>query len=212
MKSQLRRDITLFFCGVIATATVMLLMGASSESLSPSEIGKLKILASYVQSNGNLDLGRHKIIMQGSTIYDDGSEGGGLILQGGANRVHFKGDTITYGNPDFKKETLDIRSNLNMGKKRIIMQGSSIYDDSSEGGGLILQGGANRVHFKGDTITYGNPEFKKDTLDIRSNLNMGKKRIIMQGSSIYDDSSEGGGLLIRGGANRIHLYGKTIPH
>jgi hypothetical protein len=34
----------------------------------------------------------------------------------------------------------------------------------------------------------------------------------MPGSSIYDDGSEGGNLILRGGANRIHFFGQTIPH
>lgn len=92
------------------------------------------------------------------------------------------------------------------------MQGSSIYGDGSEGGGLILRGGANRVQLHGNAVLYDNPEFKRDTVEIKANLNMGNKKIIMLGSSIFDDGSEGGGLQLRGGANRIHFFGQTIPH
>ena len=38
------------------------------------------------------------------------------------------------------------------------------------------------------------------------------KKIIMLGSRIFDDGSEGGGLQLRGGAGRIHFFGQTIPH
>lgn len=34
----------------------------------------------------------------------------------------------------------------------------------------------------------------------------------MLGSSVYDDGSEGGGLILRGGANRIHFFGQTLNH
>jgi hypothetical protein len=59
---------------------------------------------------------------------------------------------------------------------------------------------------------YEGIEFKRPTLDLNANLNMGNKKIIMLGPRIYDDGSEGGGLQLRGGANRIHFFGQTIPH
>lgn len=34
----------------------------------------------------------------------------------------------------------------------------------------------------------------------------------MLGSSVYDDRSERGGLILRGGANRIHFFGQTLNH
>lgn len=41
---------------------------------------------------------------------------------------------------------------------------------------------------------------------------MGTRHIILQGSHIYDDGSEGGGLHLRGGADRIHFFGRSVQH
>lgn len=205
-------DIRSFLIGILTCATLFLLLGASYDIFSQDQVRKLQILANYVDGNGNLNLGSQKIIMQGSSIYDDGSQGGGLILRGGANRVHVHGDTYLYDQPRFQRETVDINANLNMGTKSIIMQGSRIYDDSSQGGGLILRGGASRVHIHGMALLYDNPSFQRNPVDINANLNMGSNAIIMQGSSIQDDGSHGGGLLLRGGANQIHFFGRQIPH
>ncbi len=49
----------------------------------------------------------------------------------------------------------------------------------------------------------------KKILSLNADLNMGKKKIIMQGSSIYDDSSEGGGLIVKSGDKRSHVHGKA---
>ncbi len=205
-------DIKSFLIGVLACSTAFLLIGASHDFFSQDQINRLRTLADYVDADGNLNLGRRKIIMQGSSIYDDSSEGGGLILRGGANRVHLHGDAFIYDQPRFQQETVDINSNLNLGRKAIIMQGSKIYDDSSQGGGLILRGGANRVHVHGMALLYDNPSFQFDTLSLTTNLNMGRNAIIMQGSSIQDDGSQGGGLLLRGGANQIHFFGRPVQH
>jgi hypothetical protein len=198
--------------GVLLTLLVVVTVGAAYDGFNQQEVSRLKILASYMQDDGNLNIGNHKIIMLGSSIYDDGSEGGGLIFRGGANRISLHGSAILYDNPEFKRGTVDLNANLNMGNKKIVMQGSFICDDGSEGGGLIFQGGANRISLHGSAILYDNPEFKRDTIAINTNLDMNNKKIIMLGSSIFDNGSEGGGLQIRGGANRIHLFGQTIPH
>ena len=205
-------DLKSFLIGVLACSLVFLLLGASQDFFNQDQIKKLKILSNYVDNEGNLNMGRQKIIMQGSSIYDDGSQGGGLILKGGANRVHVHGDAYIYDQPRFQRDTVEINSNLNMGRKSIIMQGSKIYDDGSQGGGLILRGGANRVHLHGVALLYDNPSFQRNTVDINANLNMGRNSIIMQGSSIRDDGSEGGGLLLRGGAGRIHFLGRPVQH
>ncbi len=205
-------DVKSMLIGVLLTLLAVVTVGAAYDGFSQQEISRLKRIASYMQDDGNLNMGNHKIIMLGSTIYDDGSEGGGLILRGGANRINLHGSAILYDNPEFRRGALDLNANLNMGGKKIIMLGSSIYDDGSEGGGLILRGGANRIGLHGSAILYDNPEFRQDTVAINANLNMNNKKIIMLGSSIFDDGSEGGGLQIRGGANRIHLFGQTIPH
>jgi len=201
-----------FLIGAMAVVLLFVTLGAGSEYFTPDEAARLKNFAGCLQSDGNINLGPRKIIMLGSSIYDDGSEGGGLILRGGANRVHLHGDTILDGNIFPERDTIELRSNLNLSNRRIIMLGSSIYDDGSEGGGLILRGGANRVHLHGDTILDGNIFPERDTIELRSNLNMGNRRIFMLGSSIYDDGSEGGGLILRGGAGRIHFFGRTLPH
>jgi hypothetical protein len=205
-------DLRSFLIGILTCSTLFLLLGASYDVFSQEQLRKLQILANYVDGDGNLNLGRQKIIMQGSSIYDDGSQGGGLILRGGANRVHVHGDAYLYDQPRFQRETVDINANLNMGTRSIIMQGSRIYDDSSQGGGLILRGGANRVHVHGVALLYDNPSFQLNPVDINASLNMGRNAIIMQGSSIQDDGSQGGGLLLRGGANQIHFFGRQIPH
>jgi len=82
-----------FGLGVLCALCALLLVGAGGESFSPDEVIRLKTLASYVQPDGNLNLGNREIVMLGSSIYDDGSEGGRLILRGGANRIHFFGQT-----------------------------------------------------------------------------------------------------------------------
>jgi hypothetical protein len=201
-----------FLLGVLAAALVAVATGAGYDGFSTQEANRLRILASYVQDDGNLNMGNHRIIMLGSSIYDDGSDGGGLILRGGANRISLHGAPVIYENPQFPRGAVDLNANLNMGDKKIMMLGSSIYDNGSEGGGLILRGGANRVSVHGAPIIYDNPEFKMGTVGINANLDLGPHRIIMLGSSIYDDGSEGGGLQIRGGAGRIHLFGQTLPH
>ncbi len=200
-----------FIIGILVTLLTVLAAGAAYDAFSPQEINRLKQLASYLQDDGNLNLGNHRIIMLGSTIYDDGSQGGGLIIRGGANRVHLHGNPIIYDQPEFRQDTVNITSNLNLGSKKIIMQGSSVYDDGSQGGGLILRGGANRVHLHGSSIFYDNPDFRQ-TLSLNNDLNMGNKKIIMLGSSIFDDGSWGGGLQIHGGASRIHTFGQMLPH
>lgn len=205
-------DFKSFFIGVLACSTLFLLLGASYDYFDQDQARKLRILANYVDNDGNLSLGRQKIIMQGSSIYDDGSQGGGLILRGGANRVHVHGDAYLYDQPRFQRDTIEINSNINMGAKSIIMQGSRMYDDGSQGGGLILRGGANRVHVHGEAFLYDNPRFQRSTVDVNANLNLGRNAIIMQGSSIQDDGSMGGGLLLRGGANQIHFLGRTVQH
>lgn len=203
-------DAKSFIIGILVTLVAVMAAGAAHDAFSPQEINRLKRLASYVQDDGNLNMGNRKIIMLGSSIYDDGSQGGGLIIRGGASRVHLHGNPIIYDNPEFRRGTIDINANLNMGNKKIIMLGSSIYDDGSQGGGLIIRGGANRVHLHGTSIIYDNPEFKRGTLDLNTNLNMGNKRIIMLGSSIFDDGSQGGGLQIHGGAGRIQTFGQLL--
>ena len=207
-----RIDSKSLLIGFLAGALLFTLLGAGNQSFNSREISRLKKIAAYIRDDGNLNLGKKKIIMQGSSIYDDGSDGGGLIIKGGANKVHVHGSQIIYDNPVFKRDSLNLNTNLNMGKKKIIMQGSSIYDDSSDGGGLIVKGGANKIHVHGSQIMYNNPVFKRGVLDLNANLNMGKKKIIMQGSSIFDDSSEGGGLIVKGGANKIHMHGSQVMY
>jgi len=143
-----------FLIGSLSVALLFATLAASSEVFSPDETIRLKNFASCLQPDGNINLGTRKIIMQGSSIYDDGSQGGGLIIRGGANKIHFQGDTLLYGNLLSQRPTLDLNANLNLGNKKIIMLGSSIYDDGSEGGGLILRGGAGRIHFFGQTLTH----------------------------------------------------------
>jgi len=205
-------DFKSFIIGVLASLLLVVVAGAAYEQFSPQEVARLKRLASYMQDDGNLNLGNHKIIMLGSSIYDDGSQGGGLIIRGGSNRVHMHGSAILYDNPEFRRDTININANLNLGSKKIIMQGSSIFDDGAHGGGLQIVGGANRIHMMGDSILYQGLEFRRPTMDINANLNLGTRKIIMQGSSIYDDGGHGGGLQIVGGANRIHFFGTTLPH
>jgi len=205
-------DLKSFLIGALSVLLLVSTISAAGDNFSQDEVSRLRMLAGYLQPDGNLNMGSKKIIMQGSSIYDDGSQGGGLIIRGGANRVHLHGNAIMYDNPEFKRDTIDLNANLNMGNKKIIMLGSSIYDDGSQGGGLILRGGANRINMNGNTIIYEGLEFKRETINFNANLDMGNKRIIMLGSRIYDDGSEGGGLQLRGGANRIHFFGQTIPH
>ena len=204
-------DAKSFIIGILVTLLTVFAAGAAHDAFAPHEIQRLKQLASYLQDDGNLNMGNHKIIMLGSSIYDDGSQGGGLIIRGGANRLHLHGNPIIYDQPEFRQATINIGSNLNMGSRKIIMQGSSIYDDGSQGGGLILRGGANRIHQHGSSIFYDNPEFR-NTLTLNNDLNMQNKKIIMLGSSIFDDGSQGGGLQIHGGAGRIHTFGQMLPH
>jgi len=149
-----RIDVKSFLIGCLTVLVLVSTLAAGTDVFSQDEIVRLKRLASYVQPDGSLNLGSKKIIMQGSSIYDDGSQGGGLILRGGANRVHVHGNAQIYDNPEFKRETVDLNANLNMGNRKIIMLGSSVYDDGSEGGGLILRGGANRIHFFGQTLNH----------------------------------------------------------
>ena len=210
MKSKVF-DIKSFIIGILITLLFISVTGAGN-GFSPDETNKLKILSSFLNPDGNLNLGKRRIIMQGSSIYDDSSQGGGLIIRGGANRVHVHGSSIFYDNPDFKQPVLTLNADLNMAKHKIIMQGSSIYDDSSEGGGLILKGGANRIHVHGAPLMYTDPVFQNPVVNINADLNMAKHKIIMQGSSIYDDSSEGGGLILKGGANRIHVHGAPLMY
>jgi hypothetical protein len=205
-------DIKSFLIGGLSVIFLVTFISAASDNFSQDEITRLRRIASYVQPDGNLNIGNKKIIMLGSSIYDDGSQDGGLIIRGGADRVHIHGNAIIYDNPEFKRDTINLNSNLNMGNKKIIMLGSSIYDDGSQGGGLILRGGANRINMNGNAIIYDGVEFKRDTINFNANLDMGNKSIIMIGSRIYDDGSEGGGLQLRGGANRIHFFGQTISH
>ena len=140
MKSHI--DLKSFLIGALSLLLLVSTISAAVDNFSQDEISRLRQLARYLQPDGNLNIGNKKIIMQGSTIYDDSSEGGGLIIRGGKNRVNIHGDAIL---PD---------GNLNIGNKKIIMLGSMIYDDASEGGGLQLRGGGNRIHFFGKTIQH----------------------------------------------------------
>lgn len=211
MSTSFAIDRKSFVIGVLATLVVILSMGAAYDAFSPTEVERLKRLAAYVTDEGDLNMGPHKIIMLGSRIYDDGSQGGGLILQGGANRVQVAGDAVFRAGWQFDRTTMDM-PNLNLGNRKIIMQGSSIYDDGSQGGGLILHGGANRLHLHGVGNVYDGLWFNQETVAINANLNLGTHRIVMQGSSIYDDGSLGGGLILVGGANNIHTFGRMIAH
>ena len=143
-----------FLIGMLLTLLVVISAGAAYDTFNQQEINRLKLLASYVQDDGNLNMGNHKIIMLGSSIYDNGSEGGGLIIRGGANRVHVHGSAVMYDNPEFRQGTLSINANVDMGNRKIIMLGSQIYDDGSEGGGLQIRGGGNRIHLFGQTIPH----------------------------------------------------------
>ncbi len=143
-----------FLIGVLFASLMFLSLGAVNQQFNSREMSRLKNLAAIVDDNGNLNLGKRKIIMQGSSIYDDGSQGGGLTIKGGANRVHMHGSQIMYQSPVFKRGVLDLNADLNMGKKKIIMQGSSIYDDGSQGGGLSIKGGAGRIHLFGKTVPH----------------------------------------------------------
>lgn len=259
-----------FAIGALSVLLLFSLMGNTGMMFSPEEAARLKNFANRLRDNGDLDMGRAKIIMQGSSIYDDSSEGGGLIVKGGGGRLNLHGslnfdgvlaprrDTVAlnanldmgrskiimlgssiyddaseggglivkggggrlnlFGSLNFdgvlvsKRDTIALNANLDMGRKKIIMQGSTIYDDSSEGGGLLIRGGGGRVQTFGDLLFDANLFSRQDKANLYANLDMGKKKILMQGSSIYDDSSEGGGLILRGGAGRIHLFGQTLPH
>lgn len=147
-------DVKSFFIGALTVLCLIATISAANNQLSQEEISRLRQLAGYVQSDGNLNMGGKKIIMLGSSIYDDGSQGGGLILRGGANRVQLQGNAIIYDNLEFKRDTVNFNANLDMGNRKIIMLGSRIFDDGSEGGGLQLRGGANKIHFFGQTITH----------------------------------------------------------
>ncbi|MFH1136354.1 MAG: hypothetical protein V1816_09770 [Pseudomonadota bacterium] len=140
-----------FLIGVLVMACLAIFLGAGSDEFSPDETSKLKSLAGRLTPDGDLDMGTGKIIMQGSTIYDDSSEGGGLILRGGSGRVSVFGLSMFRDGVDVVGGSLHLNSDLDMGTKKIIMQGSSIYDDSSEGGGLILRGGSGRINLFGQT-------------------------------------------------------------
>lgn len=210
MKAKI--DLKSLLIGALGMLLLVSTISASGDNFSQDEVFRLKRLAGYMQPDGNLNMGNKKIIMLGSSIYDDGSQGGGLILRGGSNRVNINGNAILYEGVEFKRGTVDVNANLNMGNKKIIMLGSSIYDDGSQGGGLILRGGSDRVNINGNAVLYAGVEFKRGTVDLNANLNMGNKKIIMLGSSIFDDGSQGGGLQLWGGANRIHFFGQTIPH
>ncbi len=141
-----------FIIGILFTLLCLTLLGAGYDSFSAHEIVKLKAFAERIQSNGDLDMRNNKIIMLGSSIYDDGTQGGGLQIKGGANRVHIFGDMIIDSQIYSRSNTVRINSNLDLNNRRIIMLGSSIYDDGSEGGGLQLHGGASRIQFFGQTI------------------------------------------------------------
>ena len=73
--------------GLLSGALLVMLLGAAADSFTPDEVARLKTFAAMVQPDGNLNLGNKKIIMLGSSIYDDASEGGGLILRGGGGRI-----------------------------------------------------------------------------------------------------------------------------
>lgn len=176
------------------------------------EMRKLREFAGRLNDRGDLDMGNRKITMLGSQIYDDGSEGGGLQIRGGANRVHVFGDLQLRNQLVTYAPTLRLNSNLDLGNKKIVMLGSQIYDDGSEDGGLQLRGGANRLHLVGDVQLWNQLNPRQATLRIPSNLDLGTRKILMQGSAIWDDGSQGGGLLLQGGANRIHHFGQVIQH
>ena len=82
--------------GVLLTLLVVFAVGAAYDGFDQQEVLRLKTLASYIQNDGNLNIGNHKIIMLGSSIFDNGSEGGGLQIRGGANRIHLFGQTIPH--------------------------------------------------------------------------------------------------------------------
>ena len=205
-------DVKSFIIGALSILLIGSVLGVGSDFFTPDEAARLKNFANCIQGDGSINLGNKRIIMLGSSIYDDGSEGGGLILRGGANKIHFHGDTILDGNVISERPVIGIGADLDMGNHKFIMLGSSIYDNGSEGGGLILRGGANKIHFHGDSILDGNILPERETIGIGANLDMGRHKFIMQGSSIYDDGSESGGLILRGGANRIHFFGQTVQH
>ena len=73
-------DTKSFIIGVLATMLIVVMTGAGYDMFSQQEVARLKRLASYLQDDGNLNMGNKKIIMLGSSIYDDGSQGGGLIM------------------------------------------------------------------------------------------------------------------------------------
>jgi hypothetical protein len=161
MKSRI--DLKSFLIGALSVLLLVSTISAAIDNFSQDEISRLRQLASYIQPDGNLNMGNKKILMLGSSIYDDGSQGGGLILRGGANRININSNVIMYEGIEFKRPTLDLNANLNMGNKKIVMLGSSIYDDGSQGGGLILRGGANRINMNGSAILYEGMEYKRDT-------------------------------------------------
>ena len=147
-------DLKSFLIGALSVLLLVSTISAAGDNFSSDEVSRLRQLAGYLQPDGNLNIGNKKIVMLGSSIYDDGSQGGGLILRGGANRVNINGNAILYEGMEFKRGTIDVNADLNMGNKKIIMLGSRIYDDGSEGGGLQLRGGANRIHFFGQTLPH----------------------------------------------------------
>ena len=69
-------DAKSFIIGILVTLLTVFAAGAAHDAFAPHEIQRLKQLASYLQDDGNLNMGNHKIIMLGSSIYDDGSQGG----------------------------------------------------------------------------------------------------------------------------------------
>ncbi|WP_305730942.1 hypothetical protein [Trichlorobacter ammonificans] len=83
-----------FVIGILATLLLVVVAGAAHDVFSPQEIGRLRQLASYLQDDGSLNLGNRKIIMLGSSIYDDGSQGGGLQIHGGAGRIQTFGQVL----------------------------------------------------------------------------------------------------------------------
>ena len=89
-------DLKSFLIGALAAGLLFSTLEATADIFTPDEAARLKSFAACVQPDGNLNLGNRKIIMLGSSIYDDGYEGGGLILRGGTNRIHLFGQTIPH--------------------------------------------------------------------------------------------------------------------
>jgi hypothetical protein len=89
-------DVKSFLLGCLTVLVLATTIAAGTDYFNSDEAAKLKILAGYVQPDGSLNLGSKKITMLGSSIYDDGSEGGGLQIRGGANRIHFFGQPLNH--------------------------------------------------------------------------------------------------------------------